>query len=106
LIGVTDGMDMSNPLNPTRIKSFEKLKVIDRSCIDFTKIVFETDPLKHRYGLPVLYPIKFDINATTQDEHLVHHSRIIEIHGDVLPRNARSVREEYRYWGVSVLQRA
>jgi phage-related protein (TIGR01555 family) len=37
---------------------------------------------------------------------MVHYSRIIELHGDVLPRGAKGIQEEHRYWGVSVLQRA
>jgi phage-related protein (TIGR01555 family) len=107
LIGVIDSQTMDTPLNSKRIKSFEKLKIIDRTDIDFDKIQFQLDPLKPRYGLPEYYPIKFDISAHLESEKLVHHSRIIEIHGDTLPSGAKTtLTAEQRYWGISVLQRA
>lgn len=107
LIGVIDGQTMDAPLNPKRIKSFEKLKIIDRTDIDFEKITFQLDPQKPRYGLPEYYPIKFNVSASLENEQLVHHTRIIEIHGDTLPSGAKTtLTAEQRYWGISVLQRA
>jgi phage-related protein (TIGR01555 family) len=107
LIGVVDGQTMDKPLNPKRIKSFEKLKIIDRTDIDYQKIQFQLDPLKPRYGLPEYYPIKFDVSASLESEKMVHYSRIIELHGDTLPSGAKmTLTAEQRYWGISVLQRA
>jgi phage-related protein (TIGR01555 family) len=107
LIGALDGQTMDRPLDPKRIKSFEKLKVIDRLDVEYSKIQFQTDPLKPRYGMPEYYPIKFDISASLESEKMVHHSRIIELHGDTLPRHsAAALSAEQRYWGISVLQRA
>jgi phage-related protein (TIGR01555 family) len=106
LIGAIDGQTMDKPLDPKRIKSFERLKVINCTEIDFTRIQFQLDPTQPHYGLPVFYPIKFDRGTGLRDEKLVHYSRVIELHGDVLPRNATGVLSaERRYWGVSVLQR-
>jgi phage-related protein (TIGR01555 family) len=107
LISVTDGMEMSEPLNPKRIGAFEKLKVLDRMEIDFTNIQFQNDPTKPRYGLPVLYPVKFDLGKGLEGIQLVHFSRIIEMHGDTLPKNSvTALSPEQRFWGISVLQRA
>jgi phage-related protein (TIGR01555 family) len=107
LIGVVDGQTTDQPLDPKKIKSFEKLKIIDRTEINFSHIQFQTDPTKPRYGLPVYYPIKFDVNTGAESETLVHYTRIIELHGDTLPRkSATDISAEKRYWGISVLQRA
>jgi phage-related protein (TIGR01555 family) len=107
LIGVVDGQTMDKPLNPQRIKSFEKLKIIDRTEIEFSRIQFQLDPGQPRYGLPVFYPIKFDTGCGAEEEKLVHYTRILELHGDTLPRkSAAALSEDDRYWGISVLQRA
>jgi phage-related protein (TIGR01555 family) len=107
LIGVVDGQTMDKPLDPKRIRSFEKLKIIDRTEIEFSRIQFQLDPAQPRYGLPVYYPIKFDSGSGVEEEKLVHYTRVLEIHGDTLPRKAAaSLSAEDRYWGISVLQRA
>jgi len=107
LIGVVDGMNLDQPLDPKRIKSFEKLRVLDTSEIEYSKIQFQMDPTRPRFGLPEYYPVKFDISETLQDSRLVHFSRIIEFHGDRLPtKTKRRITAERRYWGISVLQRA
>jgi phage-related protein (TIGR01555 family) len=105
LIGVTDGRTPDKPLDPKKIKTFENLKVIDRSDVDFYKIEFQLDPLKPRYGLPEYYSIRFDVEQNFQAETRVHYSRIIEIHGASLPNGATIFSAEQRYWGLSVLQR-
>ena len=40
LIGVVDGQTMDKPLNPRKIKSFETLKILDRTDIEFSRIQF------------------------------------------------------------------
>jgi phage-related protein (TIGR01555 family) len=107
LIGALDGRTMDKPLDPKKIKTdgLEKLRVIDRSDIDFQEIQFQLDPAKPRYGLPEYYPIKSQGKDAVSNVTLVHHSRIIEIHGDRLPSGAtRTLTPEQRYWGISVLQ--
>jgi phage-related protein (TIGR01555 family) len=107
LIGVVDGQTMDKPLDPRKIKSFEKLKILDRTEIEFSRIQFQLDPGMPRYGLPVYYPIKFDAGSGVGDEKLVHYTRVLEIHGDTLPRKAAAtLSADNRYWGISVLQRA
>ena len=107
LISVIDGMEMSEPLNPKKIKDFEKLKVLDRTEIDFSNIQWQEDPAQPRYGLPLLYPVKFDFGKSIQATQLVHYTRIIEMHGDTLPRRSETaLSPEQRFWGVSILQRA
>jgi phage-related protein (TIGR01555 family) len=98
---------MDKPLVPKRIRSFEKLKIIDRTEIEFSQIQFQLDPSLPRYGLPVYYPVKFDTGSGVEEEKLVHYTRILEIHSDTLPRKAAAtLSADNRYWGISVLQRA
>jgi phage-related protein (TIGR01555 family) len=98
---------MDKPLDPRKIKSFEKLKILDRTEIEFSRIQFQLDPGQPRYGLPVYYPIKFETGSGAEKEKLVHYSRVLEIHGDTLPRkSAAALSADDRYWGISVLQRA
>jgi phage-related protein (TIGR01555 family) len=107
LISVIDGMDMVMPLNPKKISRFEKLRVLDRTEIDFTNIQWQNDPTQPRYGLPEFYPVKFEYGKGLEGTQLVHYSRIIEMHGDILPRRSEnSLTQEQRFWGISVLQRA
>jgi len=107
LISVIDGMDMSEPLNPKRIRSFEKLKVLDRTEIDFATIEWQNDPTQPRFGLPVLYPVKFDYGNGNTGLKMVHYTRIIEMHGDDLPKRSETIlTQEQRFWGISVIQRA
>lgn len=108
LISVMDGQTPDKPLNPKRIRSIERLRVIERTEIDFSNIEWQTDPTQPRYGLPVMYPIKFEVpgGKVTQTMN-VHYTRIIELHGDTLPRHSiTGISTENRYWGISVLQRA
>ena len=104
IIGALDGRELDAPLNPKGIRNIEYLRVIDRSDIAFSNIVFQLDPTQPRYGLPEFYPITFTTPTGDQQVRKVHHSRIIEIHGAPIPEGATRYSKEQRYWGVSELQ--
>jgi phage-related protein (TIGR01555 family) len=105
LIGALDGQPLDVPLKPKRIRSIEYLRVIDRSDIEFSKIRFQLDPEKPRYGMPEFYPISFVTPFGGTDIREVHHSRIIELQGSKVPVGATCrLGQEQRYWGLSVLQ--
>jgi phage-related protein (TIGR01555 family) len=104
LIGALDGQGLDAPLKPQRIRTFEYLRVIDRSDIIYSNIVFQLDPEKPRYGMPEFYPIRFKNAAGVDETQNVHYSRIIEVHGNLIPAGASHYSEEQRFWGISVLQ--
>jgi phage-related protein (TIGR01555 family) len=105
LIGALDGQSLDAPLKPSRIRSFEYLRVIDRSDIEYSKIRFQLDPEKPRYGMPEFYPIGFVTPLGVTEVREVHHTRIIELHGNKIPAGAtRHLSQEQRYWGLSALQ--
>jgi len=107
LIGALDGHELDQPLRPERIRTFDNLRIIDRSSISFDQIKFQLDPNAPRYGLPELYPIAFEVSGGVDKLQLVHHSRIIELHGVQVPSGAtKRLDKEQRYWGISVLQNA
>ena len=90
---------------PSKIRTFDNLRIIDRSDIDFSKIKFQSNPEIPRYGLPEYYPISFSLNGKTADVKDVHYTRVIEIHGRTVPAGAsHQLNSEQRYWGLSVLQ--
>jgi phage-related protein (TIGR01555 family) len=108
LIGALDGQQLDVPLRPSRIRKpdgFEYLRVIDRSDIEYSQIEWQLDPMKPRYCMPEYYPIRFTTPKGTQESSRVHYSRIIELHGELVPVGATgTIRNEQRYWGMSVLQ--
>lgn len=108
LISVIDGQTPDKPLVPKKIRAFERLRVIERTEIEFENIEWQTDPMKPRYGLPVTYPVRFEVpGGRVQETMRVHWTRIIELHGDTLPRHSMTgISEENRWWGISALQRA
>jgi phage-related protein (TIGR01555 family) len=106
VIGFLDGQDMDKPLNTKRIRSFDNLRVIDRKRIDFAKIQFQLDPTMPRYGQPECYPVDYETESGAMQTKLVHHTRVIEIHGVKVPPGAtRILSREQRYWGLSILQK-
>ena len=105
LIGALDGQELDQPLKPERIRAFDNLRIVDRSNISFDQIRFQLDPTQPRYGLPEYYPIAFEVSDGVDKVQLIHHSRIIELHGVQVPSGTASrLTKEQRYWGVSVLQ--
>ncbi|MDR2494673.1 MAG: DUF1073 domain-containing protein [Spirochaetaceae bacterium] len=105
LLGALDGQTLDRRLNPKSIRSFDMLRVIDRSDIAFDRIKFQLDPMKERYGLPEWYPVRFETAAGSRETRFVHHSRVIEVHGKIVPEGmTRTLTGEQRYWGLSVLQ--
>lgn len=105
VIGAYDGQDLSEPLNVNKIRSFEMLRVIARPNIQFGTLQFQTDPSKPRFGEVEYYPVEFRVGNTLQIAN-VHWSRVIEFHGIKIPNTGKSViLNEYRYWGLPVLQR-
>ncbi|MBO4507121.1 MAG: DUF1073 domain-containing protein [Spirochaetaceae bacterium] len=107
-ISAMDGSTPDKPLVPKKIRTIECLRVIERTEIDFNNIVWQTNPMKPRYGMPEVYPVKFEVPGSPRTETMnVHWTRIIELHGDTLPRHSiTGINAENRYWGISALQRA
>lgn len=105
LIGAFDGNGLDQPLNIRRIKDFENLKFIPRNNIMYGTIKWQMNSTKERYGLPEIYPLTFRIGRDFIVKE-VHWTRVIELHGIEIPTSESSlIPPDYRYWGLSELQR-
>lgn len=105
LLGAYDGEPLDKPLNVRKIKDFENLKFIPRNNIMYGTIEWQMDPTQPRYGKPVTYSIEYRIGEDFEIRR-VHYSRVIELHGIEIPTSQASIiPPEFRYWGLSVLQR-
>ena len=105
ILGCLDGQSLDMPLVNTRIRKFEDLKVVARGNIEFNDFIYQDNPAKERFGEVEYYFVNFKINDTVK-KIKIHYSRVIELHGVEVPRGAgNKIPQEYRYWGLSVLQR-
>lgn len=105
LIGAFDGNELDKPLNIRAIKKFENLKFIPRANIMYGSIKWQMDPSEERYGMPITYPLTFRIGRDFIVQE-VHYTRVIELHGIEIPTSQASlISPDYRYWGLSELQR-
>lgn len=105
LLGAFDGNELDKPLNIRAIKSFESLKFIPRNNIMYGTIEWQMDPSQERYGMPVTYPLTFRIGRDFIVKR-VHWTRVIELHGIEIPTSEASlIPPDFRYWGLSELQR-
>lgn len=105
LIGAFDGNELDQPLNIRAIKKFENLKFIPRNNIMYGTIEWQMDPAQERYGMPEVYPLTFRIGEDFIVKR-VHWTRVIELHGIEIPTSQASlIPPDYRYWGLSELQR-
>lgn len=105
LIGAFDGNELDKPLNIKAIKDFENLKFIPRNNIMYGTIDWQMDPTQKRYGQPEIYPLTFRVGRDFIVKQ-VHWTRVIELHGIEIPTSQSSlIPPDYRYWGLSELQR-
>lgn len=105
LLGVYDGEDLDQPLNLNKIKSFENLKIIPRNNVMYGTMEWQMNPELPHYGQVEYYPVTF-YTGRQYEVKRVHYSRVIELHGIEIPSSEDSIIPiEFRYWGISVLQR-
>lgn len=105
LIGAFDGEELDKPLNLNKIKSFENLKIIPRNNVQYGTIEFQMNPKEPHFGQAEYYTVEF-YTGRQYETMRVHYSRVIELHGVEIPTsNASIIPMEFRYWGLSVIQR-
>lgn len=105
LIGAFDGQTLDQPLAIKGVKSFESLKVIPRGDVQFGSFEFNTDETSKRFGQVEYYAVNMRIGNSYKILR-IHYSRIIEVKGIEIPTtNTNAIPAEYRYFGISVLQR-
>jgi phage-related protein (TIGR01555 family) len=105
VIGAMDGGKLSTPLNLSKIRSVESLKVYDRTDIDIQSSVIDTNPNSPHYGKVLIYTVNTFVGGNYVPLK-VHHTRCIEFKNDPCPSSVRSYMDlNHRYWGMSSLQK-
>lgn len=105
LLGVYDGETLDKPLNLNKVKNFENLKIIPRNNVMYGTMEWQMNPEEPHYGQVEYYPVSFYVGRQWQVQR-VHYSRVIELHGIEIPSSEASIIPmEFRYWGISVIQR-
>jgi phage-related protein (TIGR01555 family) len=105
IVGAMDGASIDKPLREQNIKNIEYLKVVDRTNIQISNSVFDTNPMSPMFGKIVLYHVDLYVGS----EYIpmkIHYTRVIPFFNDSIPSRIRSnVSLDMRYWGMSSLQR-
>ena len=105
LLGVYDGETLDKPLNLSKVKNFENLKIIPRNNVMYGTMEWQMNPEEPHYGQVEYYPVSFYVGREWKVQR-VHYSRVIELHGIEIPSSEASlIPMEFRYWGISVIQR-
>ena len=105
LLGVYDGEELDQPLNLNKIRNFENLKIIPRNNVMYGTLEWQMNPKEPHYGQVEYYPVTF-YTGKQYFVKRIHYTRVIELHGIEIPSSDASIIPmEYRYWGLSVLQR-
>lgn len=105
LLGVYDGDELDQPLNLRKIKNFENLKIIPRNNVMYGTMEWQMNPALPHFGQVEFYPVTFYVGREWKVVR-VHYSRVIELHGIEIPSSQASIIPmEFRYWGISVMQR-
>lgn len=105
LLGVYDGETLDKPLNLNKVKNFENLKIIPRNNVMYGTMEWQMNPEEPHYGQVEYYPVSFYAGREWKVQR-VHYSRVIELHGIEIPSSEASIIPmEFRYWGISVIQR-
>lgn len=105
LLGIDDGNEPSEPVDKDSIQAIKWAQVVDRWSLIANTGDLEDDPESDGWGKPRTYSLHTvgGSNLTIEGHSLIHHSRMLRLHGVKLPDDAKA---ENDYWGDSVLVRA
>lgn len=100
IMGADDGLDPREPLDETRIESFDFVNIADAR--DITILEYYRDPYKPKFGKPKLYQITHTGAYGGSGLTVVHESRIILFEGPETPWRKKT---HNRGFNFSVLER-
>ena len=98
VMGINDGGNIEDEVNPDNIKSIDFLRVYDRVHVYLTNFNFSQDPNSKDYGEPEYYTVIPKWSAPFN----VHKSRVLVFKGIEVPDWMQT--NNWWYWGMSVLQ--
>jgi len=105
---IQDGGSSRDPVRMDKIKKIEGFLVFDLTEIDTAGSEWDTDVNSPTYGKIIRYKIrpKQQYASTSTPERFLHHTRVVEFHGDEMPRSVlgQANNLEASYWGVNCIQ--
>ena len=120
VLGIEDGQDPREPVDPKKVKGISYAYVVDRWSL--SRLDMQNDPKKPGFGLPERYRVTprdmifhgaMEGDGTSDPSEadyetegygsVVHVSRMVRMYGVELPT---TIRAQQDYWGDSVLHRA
>lgn len=104
-VGAMDGRAPDQPLDMTRIKNIEFLKVFDLGDILTYNCIFDEDVKSPTYGSILKYSVQMR-SGQKWDQIFIHASRCIPFFGKKIPFSTTGAASlpETRYWGMSEIQ--
>ncbi len=102
LIGTDDTIDLSEPLDATKVNKITSLTLVNRWELQPQQL--QGDIRQSNYGLPEIYglALRGQGGAQTDVSFSIHHTRVIRFDGVPLPR---TLFIENNYWGDSILNK-
>lgn len=124
ILGADDGGDEREPLDPTKLKSFDWMRTVDRFQVSSVSML-DTDPRSRNYGKPIEYRMSTIVSGLgghrssftherqqaeaeqdanfTLNNLIIHNSRAYRVDGEELTYRARW---QNGGWGQSKIERA
>jgi phage-related protein (TIGR01555 family) len=105
MIGFLDGNDLQEPLDIPACKGIGWLYDVDMWDIDLVASTWDRDPTSPMFGSIIQYLVQFRMSGTgVITRKLVHASRCLEFHGDIVPKSILLTDQRTRFWGASSIQ--
>jgi phage-related protein (TIGR01555 family) len=106
LLGVNDGLPLSEPLVPERVKSFDFVYPLDRFQVTPSSQLVD-DPTSPHFGYPEYYTINVEGGTTGNSPislqgQVIHCTRVFRTDGVVISDRERRRNDS---WGISIIQR-
>jgi phage-related protein (TIGR01555 family) len=102
LLVTDDPLDMSQPLDATKVRALHRLEVLDRR--EFTPIHFNADAEAGPLGEPDVYRVHPRRPGVAATYDAVHASRLLRFYGDELPPSARGFNGAgWGSWGADAI---
>jgi phage-related protein (TIGR01555 family) len=97
-IGINDGRDISEPVNPNAIKSIDWIKTYPRTNVHLTDYNFDNDPNSPGFGEVEWFTVSPNFGTVFN----IHRDRCLVFKGIEVPDNVQT--GNFWYWGMSCLQ--
>jgi len=96
LVSLSDGLELDEPVDFTKINSINALTVLSRYSITPETTEIDKDLQSKNYGMPIYYTL------SNEGKGRIHHSRLLRFDGATLPEQ---IFRDNLYWHDSILSK-